>query len=107
LSDQTDPSQPLLLWMMAGLDPEAGVLAQGNQPPGAFETLNDYGQPGWGNPCLESFQNGRRDLQFRLYSLNQPSGISTGAPGNVAWDQLAALATDSASILMRITSQAP
>ena len=86
LSDQTDPTNPLLLWLMAGLDPQAGVLAQGDLPTGAFETLNDYGQPGWGNPCLESFQTGRRDLQFRLYVLDQPSEISPGAPGNEASD---------------------
>jgi phosphatidylethanolamine-binding protein (PEBP) family uncharacterized protein len=92
---------------MAGLDPQAGVLAQGDLPTGAFETLNDYGQPGWGNPCLESFQTGRRDLQFRLYVLDQPSEISPGAPGNEAWDELAARSIDSATVLMRITPQAP
>lgn len=105
LSDQTDASNPLLLWLMAGLDPDAGVLAQGDLPPGAFETLNDYGQPGWGNPCLESFQTGRRDLQFRLYVLDRPSEISPGAPGNVAWDELAARSIDSASVLMRIDAR--
>lgn len=102
LSDQTDPGNPLLLWLMAGLDPATGVLTQGDLPPGAFETLNDYGQPGWGNPCLESFQSGRRDLQFRLYVLDRPSEISPGAPGNTAWDELAARSIDSASVLMRI-----
>ncbi|NNE95942.1 MAG: hypothetical protein HKN24_07930 [Acidimicrobiales bacterium] len=104
LSDQTDPENPLLLWLMAGLDPDAGGLTQGDLPAGAFETLNDYGQPGWGNPCLESFQTGRRDLQFRLYALDRPSNISPGAPGNTSWDELAARAIDSATILMRITA---
>ncbi len=104
LSDQTDPENPLLLWLMAGLNPAAGELLQGDLPGGAFETLNDYGQPGWGNPCLESFQNGRRDLQFRLYALDRPSEISPGAPGNTAWDELAARSVDSATFLMRITS---
>ncbi len=107
LSDQTDPQSPLLLWLMAGIDPAAGVLAQGDLPAGSFETLNDYGQPGWGNPCLESFQNGRRDLQFRLYALGQPSGVSPGAPGNTAWDEIAARSIDSATVLMRIDSKAP
>ncbi len=106
LSDQTDPENPLLLWLMAGLDPDAGRLTQGDLPAGAFETLNDYGQPGWGNPCIESFQTGRRDLQFRLYALDRPSDISPGAPGNTSWDELAARSIDSATILMRITGQA-
>ncbi len=103
LSDQTDPENPLLLWLMAGLDPAPGGLTQGDLPAGAFETLNDYGQPGWGNPCIESFQTGRRDLQFRLYALDRPSDISPGAPGNTSWDELAARSIDSATILMRIT----
>ncbi|MFW2380485.1 MAG: YbhB/YbcL family Raf kinase inhibitor-like protein, partial [Acidimicrobiales bacterium] len=103
LSDQTDPANPLLLWLMAGLNPDAGSLAQGDLPPGAFETLNDYGQPGWGNPCIETFQTGRRDLQFRLYALDRPSDISPGGPGNTSWDELAARSIDSATILMRIT----
>lgn len=107
LSDQTDPENPLLLWLMAGLDPDAGSLAQGDLPAGAFETLNDYGQPGWGNPCLESFNTGRRDLQFRLYALDRNSDISPGAPGNTAWDELAARSIDSATMLMRINAIAP
>jgi phosphatidylethanolamine-binding protein (PEBP) family uncharacterized protein len=106
LSDQTDPENPLLLWLMAGLNPAAGSLAQGDLPAGAFETLNDYGQPGWGNPCIESFQTGRRDLQFRLYALDRPSDISPGAPGNTSWDELTARSIDSATILMRITGSA-
>ena len=107
LSDQTDPENPLLLWLMAGLDPNSGSLAQGDLPAGAFETLNDYGQPGWGNPCLESFNTGRRDLQFRLYALDRNSDISPGAPGNTAWDELAARSIDSATMLMRIDAVAP
>ena len=107
LSDQTDPENPLLLWLMAGLNPSIGALSQGDLPPGAFETLNDYGQPGWGNPCLESFNTGRRDLQFRLYALDRSSEISPGAPGNTAWDELAARSIDSATLLMRIDATAP
>ena len=106
LSDQTDPENPLLLWLMAGLNPSSGSLAQGDLPPGAFETLNDYGQPGWGNPCIESFNTGRRDLQFRLYALDRNSDISPGAPGNTAWDELAARSIDSATLLMRIDAVA-
>ncbi len=107
LSDQTDPENPLLLWLMAGINPATETLAQGDLPPGAFETLNDYGQPGWGNPCLESFNTGRRDLQFRLYALDRSSDISPGAPGNIAWDELAARSVDSATLLMRINATSP
>ena len=102
LSDQTDPTAPLLLWMMGGIDPSATSLDSGFLPVGGYETLNDYGQPGWGSPCLEAVGAGQRDLQFRLYVLDVPSGLSANAPGNEAWDTITASATDSATLLMRI-----
>ncbi len=105
LSDQTDPNEPLLLWLMAGIPPNRTELEAGFLPDGAFETLNDYGNPGYGTPCLESFQTGRRDLQFRLYLLPGVSGLQAGDPGNEAWDSLRAQATETASLLARVDSQ--
>ncbi len=108
LSDQTDPEEPLLLWLMAGIDAETTALTAGRFPnDGAFETLNDYGQPGWGTPCLESFETGRRDLQFRLYALGDASDLASGDPGNEAWDTVAAKAVETATVLMRIDATAP
>ncbi len=105
LSDQTDANEPLLLWLMAGIPPDRTGLDAGLLPEGAFETLNDYGNPGYGTPCLESFENGRRDIQFRLYLLPGPSGLQAGDPGNEAWDSLRAKATETASLLARVDSQ--
>ena len=105
LSDQTNPEEPLLLWLMAGIDPGNAGLDAGTMPVGAFETLNDYGNPGYGTPCVDTFATGRRDLQFRLHVLPQPSGIAPGDPGNEAWDSLRAQSTESASLLARIESQ--
>ena len=105
LSDQTDPEEPLLLWLMAGIDPAREGLEAGTMPVGAFETLNDYGNPGYGSPCLDTFASGRRDLQFRLHVMNQPSGIAPGDPGNEAWTSVRAQSVDSASLLSRIVSE--
>jgi hypothetical protein len=102
LTDQTNPDEPLLLWLMAGISPSAEGLTAGTLAPGAFETLNDYGNLGYGSPCLENLEGGRRDLQFRVYILENPSGLAPGAPGNEAWATLKAAAADSASLLMRI-----
>ncbi len=103
LSDQTDPKEPLLLWLMAGIDPGVTNINSGTFPnDGAVETLNDYGQPGYGNPCLETFQSGSRDLQFRLYVLPQASGLEENAPGNESWDTLTAVSIESATLLMQI-----
>jgi len=107
LSDQTDPEAPLLLWLMAGINPGQTLLPSGTFPnEGAFETLNDYGQQGFGNPCLESFETGERDLQFRLYVLGSPSGLTSGAPGNTSWDNVSARAVDTATILARVNAVA-
>lgn len=102
LSEQTDPTKPLLLWLVAGIDPTSAGIDGDPLPAGAVTALNDYGQSGWGNPCLESVKAGRVDLQFRVYVLEQPSGIQENAPGNEAWNTLRAAAVDSASILMTI-----
>lgn len=104
LSDQTDPEEPLLLWLLAGISPNVRGLDAGVAPPGAFETLNDYGNLGYGSPCLDTLENGPRDLQFRVHILDQPSGLAGGDPGNEAWESVRAQATDSATVLMRVDS---
>jgi phosphatidylethanolamine-binding protein (PEBP) family uncharacterized protein len=105
LSDQTDPTEPVLVWLAAGIDPSISSLAPGELPEGAVETTNDYGITGWGSPCLEALGQGVRALQFRVHALGSPSGLTTGYPGNEAWDLVEATAVDSASLLM--TVQAP
>lgn len=103
LADQTDPENPLLLWLMAGINPAVTSLTSGTFPnDGAFETLNDYGQLGWGNPCLESLGTGTRDLQFKLYVLPRVSDATDGDPGNEAWDEISAKAIDDATLLMQV-----
>ncbi|MEM7340655.1 MAG: hypothetical protein AAF467_18510 [Actinomycetota bacterium] len=102
LTDQTNPNEPLLLWLMAGIGPGESRLDSGIAPAGAFETLNDYGSLGYGTPCLDQLGDGEKELQFRLYLLAQPSGLRPGDPGNEAWDAVAASALDSTSLLMRV-----
>lgn len=102
LSDQTDPAAPVLLWQLAGIDPDLGRIEAGVIPVGAFETLNGFGNPGFGLPCLETMASGPRDLQFRLYVLTGPSGIAPGGAGPEAWDLVRNAALESASLLARI-----
>lgn len=107
LSDQTDPESSLLVWLMVGLQPDAGELPSGQLPAGAAETLNDYGQLGYGNPCLENVGDGLRDLQFRIYALPAPSGLEEAAHGHDAWNTVAAMSFDTATVLMQIEATAP
>ena len=105
LADQTDPEGPLLMWLMAGISPDVTKIESGTFPnEGAFETLNDYGQLGFGTPCLESFETGKRDLQFKLYVLDTPTGLASGAPGNTSWDDISAKAIETATVLTRVES---
>ncbi len=101
LSDQTDPENPLLLWLVVGIEPTVGQLVPGDLGL-ADETLNDYGQQGFGTPCLEGFESGRRDLQFKLYVMDTPSGLESGAPGNTSWDDITAKAVETATGLTRV-----
>ncbi len=108
LADQTDPDEPLLLWLMAGIPATVTRFEGGFLPvESAFETLNDYGNPGWGNPCIENLGNGRRDLQFTVYALGHSPNLAQGDPGNTSWDEVAASAIDSATLLMRIDGTNP
>jgi len=102
LSDQTDPENPLLHWLVAGIRPTETRINAGELPVGAFQTLNDYGNGSYGQPCIEQATPGNRDFQFRVYALETPSGLAPGGAGNEAWDTLRALATDTASVMMRI-----
>ncbi len=102
LADQTDPEEPLLLWLAAGIPAETSSLDAGFLPAGGFETLNDYGALGWGTPCIEELGGGR-DLQFTIWALGSPAGFGPSAPGNEAWDDVAARALDSASVMMRLS----
>jgi phosphatidylethanolamine-binding protein (PEBP) family uncharacterized protein len=106
LSDQTDPSVPVLVWLAAGIDPGVTSLAAGELPAGAVETTNDYGITGWGGPCLEDLGSGPRQLQFRIHALGTPSELTPGFPGNEAWDRVEAGALDTASVLMTVTAPA-
>jgi phosphatidylethanolamine-binding protein (PEBP) family uncharacterized protein len=102
LSDQTDPAEPVLVWLAAGIDPSVTSLAAGELPEGAVETTNDYGLTGWGDPCLEVLGEGRRALQFRIHALSSPSGLTAGWPGNEAWEIVSVQAVDDASLLMTV-----
>lgn len=101
LADQSDPEVPVLMWLMAGIPPDVTHLDPGEKPDGAFETTDDYGITGWGEPCLDTYASGQRDLQWLVYLLDRPSGLSVGHPGNEAWAEVRKEAIESASLLSR------
>jgi Raf kinase inhibitor-like YbhB/YbcL family protein len=65
-------------WVVAGLSPQLGALAEDTVPDGAVEATNDFGALGWGGPCPDS---GTHHYEFRLYALAQASGVTSGEAG--------------------------
>lgn len=65
-------------WVVAGIDPTTGGLAEGTLPPGAVEATNDFGRAGWSGPCPPQ---GTHYYDVRVYALSEPSGITAGQAG--------------------------
>lgn len=65
-------------WVVAGLAPDAGGLAEAAVPDGAAEATNDFGRPGWAGPCPPS---GTHHYELRLYALAEASGVTDGQAG--------------------------
>jgi Raf kinase inhibitor-like YbhB/YbcL family protein len=67
-----------LHWVIAGLSPDLGGLAEDTVPDGAVEATNDFGRPGWGGPCPPS---GTHRYEIRIYALADSSGVEADQPG--------------------------
>jgi Raf kinase inhibitor-like YbhB/YbcL family protein len=65
-------------WVVAGLSPDLGGIAEDSPPAGAVEAANDFGRPGWAGPCPPA---GTHVYELRVYALAQPSGVVAGEPG--------------------------
>ena len=90
-------------WVIAGLPPDVGGLARGSPPSRAVEELNDFGRQGWSGPCPPS---GTHNYDFRIYALAEPSGLTPGAGGAQAAEQLESAAV-LASAALSGTAAAP
>ena len=79
-------------WVIAGIDPDTGGVAEATPPAGSVEASNDFGRPGWAGPCPT---DDTHHYDIRVYALAHPSGIAPGQPGAEA-----AAAIQSAPALM-------
>lgn len=62
-------------WVIAGLDPALGGIAEGTPPGGAVQANNALGRPGYSGPCPPS---GTHSYEFRVYALSKASGVTAG-----------------------------
>ncbi len=64
---------PFTHWLAWGLEPEAGVLAEGRPAPA--EGRNDFGAPGYRGPCPPPGTPHR--YVFRLFALDAEPGLGS------------------------------
>jgi len=62
-------------WVITGMDPTLGGIAEGTPPSGSVQANNAIGRPGYAGPCPPS---GTHHYEFRVYALSQPSGVTAG-----------------------------
>lgn len=70
-ADPDAPSGTFLHWLVTGIDPHTGGVAQGRTPEGGREWPNDFGEVGWGGPAPPP-GHGPHRYQFEVYALSQP-----------------------------------
>lgn len=68
-------------WVIAGIEPATGGIAEATPPAGAVEATNDFGRAGWAGPCPSE---GTHNYFVGLYALAEPSGVTAGQPGTEA-----------------------
>jgi Raf kinase inhibitor-like YbhB/YbcL family protein len=68
-------------WVIAGFDPGAISLAEGEVPIAAIEATNSFGEVGWGGPC-PPVGDGPHEYRFTLHALAQQVELGDGAPAN-------------------------
>jgi Raf kinase inhibitor-like YbhB/YbcL family protein len=65
-------------WVITGIPPNQGGIADNTPPAGAVQATNSIGGLGYGGPCPPS---GTHTYEFRVYALSQPSGVTEGEAG--------------------------
>jgi Raf kinase inhibitor-like YbhB/YbcL family protein len=76
--DPDAPSGTFTHWVLAGLQPTATGLAEGEHPAAVVEGRNDFGEEGYGGP-MPPVGHGAHRYLFRIYAASAPLGL-TGSP---------------------------
>lgn len=67
-------AEPFLHWLVTGIDPSDGEVAEGSVPSGGREWANGFGEPGWGGPQPPKGDDPHRYF-FRLYAVSEPPDL--------------------------------
>lgn len=70
-------------WVITGLSPVIGGLAEGKVPEDAIQALNQTGSLGWFGPCPPT-GTGTHTYEFALYAFSTPPGVTSGQDARTA-----------------------
>jgi Raf kinase inhibitor-like YbhB/YbcL family protein len=73
--DPDAPSGTFIHWVLAGLQPAATGLAEGDHPAAAVEGRNDFGEEGYSGP-LPPVGDGLHRYFFRVFAASAPLGLT-------------------------------
>ena len=76
--DPDAPSVTFTHWVLAGLQPTATGLAEGEHPAAAVEGRNDFGEEGYSGPMPPVGDDPHRYF-FRVFAASAPLGLTAGA----------------------------
>jgi Raf kinase inhibitor-like YbhB/YbcL family protein len=76
--DPDAPSGTFTHWVLAGLEPTATGLAEGERPAAGVEGRNDFGEEGYSGP-LPPAGHGPHRYFFRVFAAPAPLGLTAGA----------------------------
>jgi Raf kinase inhibitor-like YbhB/YbcL family protein len=76
--DPDAPSGTFVHWVLAGLQPTAPGLAEGEHPAAAVEGRNDFGEDGYSGPRPPVGDAPHRYF-FRVFAASAPLGLVAGA----------------------------
>jgi Raf kinase inhibitor-like YbhB/YbcL family protein len=76
--DPDAPGGTFTHWVLAGLEPTAPGLAEGERPVAAVEGRNDFGEEGYSGP-LPPVGDGPHRSCFWVFAASAPLGLTAGA----------------------------
>ena len=99
LVDETNLSngRPFVHWVIAGIDPTAAGLSEGEVPAGAIQGLNFFGDVAYAGPCPPPGTTS--SYRLTVYALGQQVELVDGAPAAQLLDLVETLAVASSAVV--------
>lgn len=95
--NETDVSQgrPFIHWVMAGISPDLGGLAENEVPSGAVQAINYFGDVGYTGPCPDPGFTG--NYAVTVFAVSQQLELADETPAAQMLDVIETVTIESAS----------